>query len=121
MKKLLLSLIAVVACLQVAVAQQAACSPFLGYWKSDQTSVAIVVYEDINGNCQIMQWDYNGNEVIVVSNLKVGEEGLRFDSYTPSTDFKVTSVCTLVGRDKMREVITNPHGVFTVDWERATR
>ncbi len=109
MKKIFLLLLILVGTATAAFSQTANAN-FLGYWKSDGTSVRLVIYTNDFGAYKIMAWDSGDGEVLEVSDLNIEGNTIRCTMYTKSTNWRIESVYTLMDRNTLNEQITNQEG-----------
>lgn len=109
MKKLFLLLL-ILAGTATAALSQTGNPAFLGYWKSDGTSVRLVFYTNEFGAYKLIAWNSGDGEVLEVSDVNVEGNTIRCTMYTKSTNWRIESVYTVIDRNTLKEEIKNQEG-----------
>ncbi|MCW7498542.1 hypothetical protein ND860_18550 [Leptospira levettii] len=93
---------------------------FIGHWKSNDTSVQMVIWKDKFEKLQLVQWDTTNGEELISSNLNLKDKETRFTTKTISTGYVIKSKIILINEDKIEEIIIaeNENKEVKIYWDK---
>ncbi|TGM62918.1 hypothetical protein EHQ96_18350 [Leptospira levettii] len=93
---------------------------FIGHWKSNDTSVQMVIWKDKFEKLQLVQWDTTNGEELISSNLNLKDKEIRFTTKTISTGYVIKSKIILINEDKIEEIIIaeNENKEVKIYWDK---
>lgn len=78
---------------------------FIGQWKTEDSSVKMVIFKDKDGLFQIVAWDASDGEELVIEEFSFDDKVLKTKEKMPSTDWETYNTYILVDENKIKNII----------------
>lgn len=86
----------------------------IGYWEPDQHSTQMVIWKDVDGKFQMVEFSTNSGDALTLLSMKIVDSSLVVKTVFEPKNFFAESVFTLVDKDTLVcKIKNNPEVTIT--------
>ena len=87
---------------------------FIGQWETEDSFVKMVFFKDRNNQLQMVAWDTNDGEEMVIEKLEIDGDDLKTTEKMVSSDWTTYNTYIIVDENTIKNVIDGDAGGVTI-------